>query len=88
MSEKFGHKLNAFYQFRSIFAPLIEGLILLDRLTYLQEQVSFCKTGRPKSKFANLNGHKSQNICKGMYSSPHVGRAKMRFEGLTLFTFL
>ena len=41
MSEKFGHKLNAFYQFRSIFAPLIEGLILLDRLTYLQEQVSF-----------------------------------------------
>jgi len=44
MSEKFGHKLNAFYQFRSIFAPLIEGLILLDRLTYLQEQVSFCIT--------------------------------------------
>ena len=33
------HKLNAFYQIRSLFAPLIEGLILLDRLVFLLEQV-------------------------------------------------
>ena len=32
-----GRKLNAFYQLRSLFAPLIEGLILLDRLTFLLE---------------------------------------------------
>ena len=38
-STKFAHKLNAFYQLRSLFAPLIEGLILLDRLTFLRQQV-------------------------------------------------
>jgi len=37
-SSKFAHKLNAFYQLRSLFAPLIEGLILLDRLTFLRQQ--------------------------------------------------
>jgi len=37
-SEEFGHKLNSFYQLRSIFTPLIEGLILLDRLTYMHQQ--------------------------------------------------
>lgn len=36
---KFGQGLNAFYQYRSLFAPLIEGLILLDRLVFLLEQV-------------------------------------------------
>ena len=30
--------LNAFYQLRSLFAPLIEGLVLLDRLVFLLEQ--------------------------------------------------
>eukprot|EP00094_Tigriopus_californicus_P007696 TCALIF_07412-PA protein Name:"Similar to Mettl25 Methyltransferase-like protein 25 (Mus musculus)" AED:0.60 eAED:0.60 QI:0/0.33/0.5/0.5/0.66/0.75/4/0/156 len=35
---KFGHGLNAFYQYRSLFSPLIEGLILLDRLVFLLEQ--------------------------------------------------
>ena len=40
-SAKFAHKLNAFYQLRSLFAPLIEGLILLDRLTFLRHQVRF-----------------------------------------------
>jgi len=37
-SEEYGHKLNSFYQLRSIFTPLIEGLILLDRLTYMHQQ--------------------------------------------------
>ena len=41
MSIEYGQKLNTFYQLRSIFAPLIEGLILLDRLTFLLEQVTF-----------------------------------------------
>ena len=41
MSIEYGQKLNTFYQLRSLFAPLIEGLILLDRLTFLQEQVNF-----------------------------------------------
>lgn len=31
-------KLNSFYQLRSLFAPLIEGLVLLDRLIFLREQ--------------------------------------------------
>lgn len=39
MSVEYGQKLNSFYQLRSLFAPLIEGLILLDRLTFLLEQV-------------------------------------------------
>ena len=39
-SEEYGHKLNSFYQLRSIFTPLIEGLILLDRLTYMHQQVN------------------------------------------------
>merc|ERR1711971_1369326 len=34
MSIEYGQKLNTFYQLRSLFAPLIEGLILLDRLTF------------------------------------------------------
>jgi len=38
MSLEYDQKLNTFYQLRSIFAPLIEGLILLDRLTFLLEQ--------------------------------------------------
>ena len=38
--EEYGHKLNSFYQLRSIFTPLIEGLILLDRLTYMHQQVN------------------------------------------------
>lgn len=38
MSIEYGQKLNSFYQLRSLFAPLIEGLILLDRLTFLLEQ--------------------------------------------------
>ena len=33
-------KLNSFYQLRSLFAPLIEGLVLLDRLIFLREQVN------------------------------------------------
>ena len=35
-----GRKLIAFYQLRSLFAPLVEGLVLLDRLVFLLEQVS------------------------------------------------
>ena len=35
-----GRKLVAFYQLRSLFAPLVEGLVLLDRLVFLLEQVS------------------------------------------------
>ena len=30
--------LNSFYQLRTLFGPLIEGLILLDRTVYLLEQ--------------------------------------------------
>ena len=41
MSVEYGQKLNSFYQLRSLFAPLIEGLILLDRLTFLLEQVKY-----------------------------------------------
>ena len=41
MSIEYGQKLNTFYQLRSLFAPLIEGLILLDRLTFLLEQVTY-----------------------------------------------
>lgn len=37
--DEFEHKINAFYQLRSLFAPLIEGLILLDRLVYIQEEM-------------------------------------------------
>lgn len=43
-SQKFGHKLNGFYQIRSLFAPLIEGIILLDRLTFLLQQVIIKKS--------------------------------------------
>ena len=35
---EYRQKLNSFYQLRSLFAPIIEGLILLDRLQYLEEE--------------------------------------------------
>lgn len=35
---RYSRKLNCFYQFRSLFAPVIEGIILLDRLLFLQEK--------------------------------------------------
>ena len=38
LSEKHRNDLNAFYQLRALFGPLIEGLILLDRIVYLFEQ--------------------------------------------------
>ena len=37
---KFGKKLNAFYQFRALFAPLVESIILVDRLVFLEEDSS------------------------------------------------
>ena len=37
-------KLNCFYQFRSLFAPTIEAVILLDRLVYLEEHPSVAKS--------------------------------------------
>ncbi len=39
LDEVHRQKLNSFYQLRSLFAPLIEGLVLLDRLVFLLEQV-------------------------------------------------
>ena len=39
LSSEYRLKLFSFYQFRSLFASLIEGIILLDRLVYLMEQV-------------------------------------------------
>ena len=39
MEAEFGRKLNAFYQFRSLFANCVENLILIDRLLFLREQV-------------------------------------------------
>lgn len=36
-TEKHRNDLNAFYQLRALFGPLIEGLILLDRIVYLFE---------------------------------------------------
>ena len=35
---KFAKKLNAFYQFRALFAPLVESIILVDRLVFLEEE--------------------------------------------------
>ena len=40
-------------------------------------------TGWPKSKFATSNGYNSRN----MHFWPYVGKAKMCFEGLSLFWF-
>ena len=37
LSENHRNDLNAFYQLRALFGPLIEGLILLDRMVYLFE---------------------------------------------------
>jgi len=34
-------KLMGYYQLKSMLGPLIEGLILLDRLQFMLEQVSF-----------------------------------------------
>jgi len=36
--EEHAKKLAAFHQFRALFAPLVENVILLDRLCYLREQ--------------------------------------------------
>ena len=38
LAAKHRYQLNAFYQLRALFGPLIEGLILLDRLSYVLEQ--------------------------------------------------
>ena len=38
LAAKHRNQLNAFYQVRALFGPLIEGLILLDRLAYILEQ--------------------------------------------------
>ena len=38
------NKLNSFYQLRTLFGPLIEGLILLDRTVYLMEQPCVTET--------------------------------------------
>ena len=35
---RFGKKLNAFYQYRALFAPLVESIILVDRLVFLEEE--------------------------------------------------
>jgi len=35
--EEYTQKLNCFYQLRSLFAPIIEGIILLDRLLFMEE---------------------------------------------------
>ncbi len=40
LSSRFGRRLNAFYQLRSLFAPVVEGAVLLDRLAFLLESVS------------------------------------------------
>ena len=40
LAARFGKKLNAFYQLRALIAPLIESIILVDRLVYLQEETS------------------------------------------------
>ena len=39
-SQQYGQKLNAFYQLRSLFSSVIEGLIVLDRVVFLLEQVN------------------------------------------------
>ena len=38
LAAKHRDQLNAFYQLRALFGPVIEGLILLDRLSYVLEQ--------------------------------------------------
>ena len=40
LAAKHQNQLNAFYQLRALFGPLVEGLILLDRLVYMLEQRS------------------------------------------------
>ena len=40
LSTKHRNQLNSFYQLRTLFGPIIEGLILLDRVVYLLEQDS------------------------------------------------
>ena len=37
-ANKFGAKLQCFYQYRALFSPLVEAVILTDRLLFLQEQ--------------------------------------------------
>ena len=37
LAKKHRNQLNAFYQLRALFGPLVEGLILLDRMVYLFE---------------------------------------------------
>jgi hypothetical protein len=37
---EYGRKLNCFYQFRALFAPLVEAIILLDRVLFVLEQKS------------------------------------------------
>jgi len=40
LAARFSKKLNAFYQLRALLAPLVESIILVDRLVYLQEETS------------------------------------------------
>ena len=35
---EFGSKLNCFYQYRALFSPLVEAVILTDRLLFMKEQ--------------------------------------------------
>ncbi len=35
---EYGGKLNRFYQFRALFAPVVEAVILLDRVLFVLEQ--------------------------------------------------
>ena len=65
MSIEYGQKLNTFYQLRSLFAPLIEGLILLDRLTFLLEQVIF-------RVYIILEFHKRSVNMESKFSSQNV----------------
>ncbi len=36
--EEYGQKLNCFYQLRTLLAPVVESVILLDRVLYVLEQ--------------------------------------------------
>merc|ERR1711915_686864 len=36
--DKYLHKLQCFYQYRALFSPLIESIILVDRLLFLKEK--------------------------------------------------
>jgi len=37
---KFQHQMNCFYQLRSLFGPIVEAVILLDRLAYVEQNLS------------------------------------------------